>query len=52
MDRQLTMLLHNRQELDHDLRRWTAQNLTLATLFSINDGLEAVVEDRDAHLRE
>lgn len=37
--KKLTMLLHNRQELDNDFRRWTNQDLTLATSFSIVDAV-------------
>ena len=33
----VTMLLHDRQELDNDLRRRTDENLSLSTLLSVVD---------------
>lgn len=37
------MVLHQGQELDDDLGRGADEDLTLATLLRVNDGLEAVV---------
>lgn len=45
----LTILLHDLEELDHDLGGRADQNLTLSTLLSVGNGLEAVGEHR--HLR-
>jgi hypothetical protein len=42
------VLLHQRQELDDDLGRRTDQDLALATLLSVVDVVEAVVQDGDA----
>lgn len=39
------MLLHNGQELDDDLRRRTDENLALARLLGVVDGVERIVED-------
>jgi hypothetical protein len=44
----LTVLLHNREELDNDLGGRTDKNLTLATLFGVVDVVQSIVEDRDA----
>jgi hypothetical protein len=44
----LTVLLHNRKELDNDLGGRTDKNLTLATLFGVVDVVQSIVEDRDA----
>jgi len=41
----VAVLLHNRQELDDDLRAGSDQDLTLAGLFGIVDALQSVVED-------
>lgn len=38
-----TVLLHDRQELDNDLGGRTDKNLTLATLLSIDDVVQAIV---------
>lgn len=38
------MLLHDREELDDDLGGRTDQNLALAGLLGVVDGIEAVVE--------
>ena len=40
----LTMLLHDSEELDDDLGAWADQNLALAGLLGVVDGIEAVVE--------
>jgi hypothetical protein len=42
----LTVLLHNREELDNDLRAGSDQNLTLSRLLGVVDGVERIVEDR------
>ena len=42
------MLLHQRQELDDDLGGRTDQDLALATLLSVVDVVEAVVQDGNA----
>jgi hypothetical protein len=42
------VLLHQRQELDDDLGGRTDQDLALATLLSVVDVVEAVVQDGDA----
>ena len=36
------------QELDNDLRAWSDQDLALASLLSVVDALERIVEDRSA----
>ena len=41
-----TMLLHHLQELDDDLRARADQDLALAGLLGVVDGLERIVEDR------
>ncbi len=38
-----TMALHQGQELDDDLGGGADENLALATLLSVDDGLEAVI---------
>ena len=40
-----TVLLHDRQELDDDLGAGSDQDLTLASLLGVVDGLERIVED-------
>lgn len=40
-----TVLLHDTEELDDDLRRRTDQDLALSGLFCVVDGLERIVED-------
>jgi len=40
----VAMALHQGQEFDDDLRRRADEDLTLATLLGVDDGLEAVVE--------
>ena len=40
-----TVLLHDRQELDNDLGGRTDQDLALASLLSVVDGVERIVED-------
>jgi len=42
------VLLHQGQELDNDLGGRTDQDLALATLLSVVDVVEAVVQDGDA----
>ena len=44
-DLQLTMLLHHPQELDNHLRAWANEDLTLAGLLGVVDGIERIVED-------
>ena len=39
------MLLHDRQELDDDLGGRTDQNLALASLLGVVDGVKRIVED-------
>ena len=39
------MLLHDRKELDDDLGRRTDQDLTLAALLGVVDGVKGIVED-------
>lgn len=39
------MLLHDAQELDDDLGRRTDEDLALASLLSVVDGVERIVED-------
>ncbi len=39
------MLLHNREELDNNLRRWADQNLSLSGFLGVIDGIERIVED-------
>lgn len=43
---ELTILLHDLQELDDDLGRRADQDLTLSTLLSVGNGLEAIGEHR------
>jgi len=43
-----TVLLHQGQELDNDLGGRADQDLALATLLSVVDVVEAVVQDGDA----
>lgn len=40
-----TVLLHNAEELDNDLGAGSDQNLTLARLLGVVDGVERIVED-------
>lgn len=40
-----TVTLHNGQELDDDLGRGADQDLALASLLGVVDGIEAIVED-------
>ena len=42
------MFLHDRKKLDDNLRRRANQNLSLASLFSIDNGFQAVVENGNA----
>lgn len=39
------MLLHDTQELDDDLGRRTDEDLALASLLGVVDGVERIVED-------
>jgi hypothetical protein len=39
------VLLHNAEELDNDLGAGSDQNLTLARLLGVVDGVERIVED-------
>lgn len=41
----LTVLLHDREELDNDLGRRTDQDLALAALLGVVDGVKGIVED-------
>jgi hypothetical protein len=47
-DRRHTVLLHNRQELDNDLRARADHDLALALLLGVVDSIEAVVENGSA----
>lgn len=49
MLQKLTMLLHDDEELDDDLRRWSDHDLALATLFSVVHALEGIIEDTYSH---
>ena len=40
------MSLHDAQELDNDLRAWADENLALASLLGVVDGIERIVENR------
>ena len=40
----VAVFLHNLQELDDDLRRWSDQDLSLAGLFGVVDGVKGVSE--------
>lgn len=46
--RQRTVLLHDVQELDNDLRRGTDQDLTATHLLGVVDGVERIVENGGA----
>jgi hypothetical protein len=39
------VLLHNAKELDNDLRGWADENLALAGLLGVVDGVKRIVED-------
>ena len=41
----LTVLLHDAKELDNDLGAWSDQDLTLAGLLGVVDGVERIVEN-------
>ena len=43
------MPLHDREELDNDLGGGADEDLALALLLSVDDALEAVVEDGNAN---
>jgi hypothetical protein len=50
--RKLTVLLHNLEELDNNLRGRSEKDLSLATLLSVGHGLKAISEGRHArHLK-
>ena len=44
----LTMLLHDRQELDNDLGRGTDENLSLSTLLSVVDVVQTILQNGDS----
>jgi len=44
-----TMLKHDREEFHNDLRAWPNQNLPLASLFSVANALETIVQNTHAH---
>lgn len=44
----LTVLLHNRQELDDNLGRGTNENLSLTTAFGVVDVVQTIVQDGDS----
>ena len=46
MLRQHTVLLHDTEELDDDLGRWSNKDLSLSRLLGVVDGVERIVEDR------
>jgi hypothetical protein len=39
------VLLHDAQELNNDLGRWSDEDLTLSALLGVVDGVERIVED-------
>jgi hypothetical protein len=41
-----TVLLHDAEELDDDLRRWSDQDLSLSRLLGVVDGIERIVLNR------
>ena len=45
----VAMLLHHLQKLDDDLGVWPDQDLTLSSLLSIHDVVEAIAQHADAH---
>jgi hypothetical protein len=45
----LTLLHHDREELDDDLGGGADEDLELAAALSVDNGVEGVVEDGDAH---
>lgn len=47
VDNRRTVLLHQGEELDDNFGRRTDQDLALATLLSVVDVVEAVVQDGD-----
>ena len=46
----LTVLLHDTEEFDDDLGAWSDQDLTLAGLLGVVDGVERIVQDGGLHL--
>ena len=45
----VTMLLHDLEELDYDLRRNPDEDLSLTGLLGVDDTVEAVSQDADAN---
>jgi hypothetical protein len=45
----LTVLLHDAKELDNDLGAWSDQDLTLAGLLGVVDGVERIVQNGGLH---
>jgi len=45
----VAVLLHNREELDNDLRARSNEDLTLSRFFGIVDGVEAIIEYRGSN---
>lgn len=43
--RDYTVLLHNAQEFDNDLRAGSNEDLALASLLGVVDGVEGIVQD-------
>jgi len=41
----VAVLLHDTEELDNDLRRWSDENLSLSRLLCVIDGIERIVEN-------
>lgn len=48
-DTKHTMLLHDDEELNDDLRRRSDHDLALAALFSIVHALEGIIQDANSH---
>lgn len=46
---EFTVFHHLLQEFDDNFRAWADQDLTFATLLSVEDASKAVVEHRNAH---
>ena len=45
----LTMLLHDKEELDYHFRGWPNHDLSLPTLLSIVHALESIIQNTDSH---
>ena len=43
------MLLHTVEKLNYDLRAGSDENLSLASLLRVVDGIEGIVQDRSAN---